>query len=159
MKTLLSSFSHFWASCKMLLHPPCLQCSVRGVYTVCRGLQCSVKRGAKQCRAAQCSAPQPLDTWPACLAGALVLCQLWNIFAKFFQHFARWEIWPKFSAPDNFQIPLLVLDLSHTQWWPPSATLPKQQNVMQSSLTFHNNKKQTYLNEKSGLTINSLTWT
>lgn len=129
MKTLLSCFSHFWASCKMLLHLLCLHCSA-----------------ALNCTAAQCSkhtsAPGHL-TW---MLLVLVLLHFAN-FGTFWLRpnsssiLLRWEIWPKFFAPDNFQIPPFVLSPIHNDGLR-QPHCQNRKNVMQSSLTFYNKQIQ-----------------
>ena len=116
MKTLLSCFSHFWASCKMLLHLLCLHCSA-----------------ALNCTAAQCSkhtsAPGHL-TWCCCCC---CCCCCWCTLPTL-EHFGCGQILPAFCSAGKFGRNSLlrqfsnssVCPLSHTQWWPPSASLPKQ---------------------------------
>ena len=83
MKTLLSCFSHFWASCKMLLHLLCLHCSA-----------------ALNCTAAQCSkhtsAPGHL-TWCCCCCCCCCWCTLPTL-----EHFGCGQILPAFCSAGKF---------------------------------------------------------
>ena len=131
MKTLLSCFSHFWASCKMLLHLLCLQCN-----TVCG---CTAQHSSSMQQA-------HLNPWTPDLtaaAAAAALCQLWNILAaaKFFQHFAPLGNLAEILCSDNFQIPLFVLSPIHNDGLR-QPHCQNRKNVMQSSLTFYNKQIQ-----------------
>ena len=149
MKTLLSCFSHFWASCKMLLHLLCLHCSA-----------------ALNCTAAQCSkhtsAPGHL-TWLL----LLLLVHFAN-FGTFWLRpnsssiLLRWEIWPKFFAPTIFKF-LRLSSLPYTMM--ASVSLIAKTEKMWCNHRWHSttNKfksKIAVLKKRNlALIINSFSWT